>query len=310
MMHLHRRPLPQRLRAAPSAGGLAIIACHFNFAGFVRPRANLVRFCRQMHTLGIPVYGAEAHLAITDPFTRTWDNWLQIPVSNRQLVFQKEALLQRLVEEVPKVHQMLAWVDADVWFGNPNWKKESEEMLELFKVIQLFSQAHWTDIDGRIIESKKSCVDVGMTDKWHGHPGFAWAARRDFLEEIGLYCYGPVGHGDTMMACTFLDQELLRGSLMGLGKDSPRSHFRRWEAKAKPAAVGHVGYIGGDLYHEWHGHRQHRSYYERNGLIKDLIPERHIRMGSNGLLEWTPETPTAMIKAVAGYFPSRHEDGP
>lgn len=309
MMKLRRRPPPQRLRAAPSVGGLAVITCHFNFAGFTRPRQNLIRFCRQMHTMGIPVYGTEAYLVGTQPFTETWDNWLQIPVNQRQIVFQKEALLMRLVQEVPKVHQMLAWVDADVWFGNAQWRRHTEEMLENFKVVQLFSKAHWTDIDGRIIDTKLSCVEAGMSNKWLGHPGFAWAAQRDFIQNVGLFRYGPVGHGDTLMACTFLDQPLLESAIMGLGRDSPASHFRKWEPHARKEASGSVGHIGGDLYHEWHGHRQNRAYYERNRLLTQLIPEKHIALGENGLLQWTPETPASMIKAVAGYFPTRKEDG-
>lgn len=310
MMRLRHRPPPQRLVAAPSVGGLAILTCHFNFAGYTRPRQNLVRFCRQMQTMGVPVYGAEAYFIGTDPFTRTWDNWIQIPVHPRQLVFQKEALLQLLVQDVPKVHQHLAWVDADVWFGNPNWRKQAEEMLEVFKIIQLFSVAHWTDIDGRILESKRSCVDVGMTEKWHMHPGFAWASRRDVLEKVGLFQFAPLGHADTMMACTFMDQPLLKGGAMGLGRDVPESHFRKWEAVAKPEIAGSVGYIGGDLYHEWHGHRQKRSYYERGHLLKEFVSHEHIKLANNGLLEWTTQAPTSMIKAVAGYFPSRQEDGP
>lgn len=309
MMRLRRQPPPQRLRAAPSVGGMAVITCHFNFAGFKRPQQNLIRFCRQMHTMGIPVYGAEAYMEGREPFTRTWQNWLQIPVNLRQICFQKEALLQRLVQEVPKVHQTLAWIDADIWFGNPKWKQETETMLTVFDVVQMFSMAHWTDIDGTIVDSKKSCVDVGITDKWDGHPGFAWAARRDFLEKIGLFTYGPVGHGDTIMACTFLEQPLLKGTLLGLGRDSPNSHFRRWEAKARPYVTGKVGYVGGDIYHEWHGHRVNRSYYERNRLLQHYVPEEHIRIAENGLLEWTPAAPKDLIKNVASYFPSRKEDG-
>lgn len=308
-MRLRHRPPPQRLRAAPSVGGLAVITCHFNFAGFIRPRQNLIRFCRQMTSMGIPVYGAEAYAPGQQPFTESWDNWIQIPVNNRQIVFQKEALLQLLVNQVPKVHPMLGWVDADVWFGNMQWRRHAEEMLEHFPVIQLFSSAHWTDIDGRIIDSKLSCVETGMTDKWNGHPGFAWAARREFLEDIHLFRFGPVGHGDTMMACTFMDQPLLKGTLLGLGKDSPKSHFRQWEKRAREATHGCAGYIGGDLYHEWHGHRKNRSYYERNTLLRDFIPEKHIRVADNGLLEWTPDAPVGLIRAVANYFPSRQEDG-
>ena len=70
-----------------------------------------------------------------------------------------------------------------------------------------------------------------------------------------------------------------------------------------------LGYVEGDLWHEWHGNRKDRKYAQRAKIIESMDVLRDIRMNSEGFLEWTPQTDKRMILDVANYFKERQEDG-
>ena len=59
----------------------------------------------------------------------------------RDVMWQKERLLNLTIDRVPDRYTKIVWVDADVLFTNPRWIVEASERLDDFPVIQPFSHA-------------------------------------------------------------------------------------------------------------------------------------------------------------------------
>ncbi len=151
-------------------------------------------------------------------------------------------------------------------------------------------------------------VPIGLTR--HGHPGFAWAARRDLLMSHGLYEACVAGDGDHMMAhaaCGNWDSRCVYSSIVG---SDHRNHFRQWATEFYKDAQGRIGYVPGMILHLWHGDIQNKKSY-RNVVKLDaheFDPTRDIRVGPGGALEWNSSKPE-LHRSLRNYFASRKEDG-
>lgn len=307
---VRRRPRLVSIPAAQADGGdIAVITCHFNWAGFKRPVQNLQRFLRQMQRDKIPVYGVEVQIPGVPFATEGNKNWLHLHAGSNNILFQKEALLNLAASRLPAHFTKIAWVDADLWFEEPDWLGRTSAVLENSKICQPFGQAWWTNKDGSVALGKPPAVIVGI-NKGVGHPGFAWAARRSFFTEVGgLYALSPVGSGDSVLATVLLNQNPTNDGLMfGVGVN--HTEYNRWSLRvidwlrdSKPA------FVPGAIWHEWHGDREDRKYVSRREMLRDFDCCKHLRIGADGLIQWRDGAPQDLITAVREYFTSRKEDG-
>lgn len=288
---------------------LACITSHFNFAGFTRLRQNLWRFVRQMRSYAIPCYGSELHLDSQKPFTHGWENWRQISCDNRGIMFQKEALLNLLVRDLPPEVQYVAWIDGDVTFMNRFWVRDTLEVLEHFKVCQLFTRCLFTRKDGSAEFMWNGSGATGKMDLTKAHPGFAWAARREFWDVGGLYPFAVTGAGDVIVAAALQGCGLPLSFKESLGADAGGEYFHRWNTAVHGWSGDSVGYIGGDLVHEFHGTHKDRDYAARKDALKSLVASQHLKMRSDGVLQWTDSAPSALRGYMSEYFLARREDG-
>jgi len=285
---------------------LAVVTCFYSFAGYKRPVANLHRFLRQMRRDGIPVFGVEAYLPARPIHTRTCAGWRQIQVDRAtQVLWHKEALLNLAEKMVPEEYDAIAWVDADVWFSNPNWARETQELLEHADVAQLFEEAVWTSEIGVQQMRKPSVAKVPLNPTWPSHPGFAWAMRRDFWNQIGgLYPFALSGGCDSIMAIAFQGTSLWPFLKQHLGKN--HTPFNEWVAKVgKPR----LAYTSGQCWHEWHGSREDRDYVGRAQRVSVLEVGKDLILAPNGLPAWTEHASPALVKDIANHFIRRNEDG-
>lgn len=283
---------------------LAVVTCHFNFAGYTRPRQNLWRFLRQIERDGIPVYGVEVY-AESAPITRGTKNWIQIEANCNQIMWQKEAALNLAEKMVPESYSNIAWIDADVWFDRPDWANATEKSLRKNDVVQMFRNAQLTDRDGSIFMKRESVGLSCLTQKWDTHPGFAWAMRRELWRKgNGLYPLAITGGADTLMSLTFWGREPWEGVWILQG--SNRLLYHQWAKNYEGVSVGAVPM---DCYHEWHGEFKNRGYSERAKALSTLDSDKHLKIGENGLMEFTSEADPDLILAMHQYYFSRREDG-
>lgn len=285
---------------------LACVSCHYNYAGFKRPRQNLRRFLRQVRRDGAPCFGVELCRPGQDPATADNPSWRHFTIDpDKHMLWQKEALLNLAEELVPEDYTAVAWIDADVWFDNPNWVSEAERALTEHDVIQLFETSHWTTEDGSVEKSYPSAVIVGLDDTWQGHPGFAWAMTRDYWRRIrGLFDRAITGCNDTVMHLAFANKPLWAALEAQFGLTDTR--FKEWRARV---GTPRMGWIAGDCYHEWHGTREDRKYWERTQLVSSVDTDRDLTLSPDGFLEWMPHVERPIIEAIKRHFMERNEDG-
>ncbi len=284
---------------------LAVVTCFFNFAGFKRPQSNLHRFLRQMKRDGVLVFGVEMSfdgrfLTIGQP------HWTQVVLDPKtQSLWQKEAALNLAAKSLPPEVTAVAWVDADVWFANPNWAPDTLDALQDHDIVQMFDTCHWTEEDGRVTESLPSCGKSGLPPTGKAHSGFAWAMRRELWDKAGgLYPYVMSGGADSVMVATFQRRGFWSRVWCHVGED--REPLIKWSAAFKGVSVGHTP---GELYHEWHGSAKNRDYIGRAERLSSFHVTRHLEFDKRGLLRWTEGAPDTIVKIAADYFPSRREDG-
>lgn len=294
---------------------LAVITCHFNWANFDMPVRNLHRFMRQMDRYNVPVYGVELFLKNHPCEMAGRKGWRCIEVTENAILWQKEALLNMAEKMVPKEFDVVAAIDADVEFTNPNWERDTLRAMRFHPVVQLFGTAKWTDRRGRIIRTRDAVTKAGLDmDKWTTHPGFAWAFTREFWRQMGgWYDAAPMGAGDTLLCVALqkkpLPEKWIENTYSYLGPLN-HAHFDEWKAKVQKAMLGHAyGYVPGDLIHEWHGDLKNRNYHRRHEFIEGYNIRRHVKKSKAGFLEWSFWTPPKLRRDMVNYFALRDEDG-
>lgn len=309
-----------RAESVPIGGrlqNLAVITTHYNPCGFRRPRENYHRFAAGIEAAGVPLWTAE--LAYDDdPF--------HLPASDRTLrlrgsrhlhyLWQKERLLNLLIERLPSEVDAIAWIDADVLLLNPHWVQSACEQLASHAVVQLFADGYDLKPNGQL-ERLRHSTGWALTEKLsdsfdytRSHPGFAWAARASLLRRHGLYDGMVTGSGDALMLAGFAGTNLPMAMRLN---PSWRAHLGRWAAAVARDSLGRVGCVPGSILHHWHGSRSNRRYNERLTQLTrfDFNPESDLRLDENGLWAWSAAAlrhKRAMVDLVRDYFAQRNED--
>lgn len=173
----------------------------------------------------------------------------------------------------------LAWIDADVSFSSLRWPEETIHALQHYHVVQMFSQAAFLSPTQEVLWTCPSAFKVFVDKGYHqipplapryiakGHPGLAWACRRDTWEHIeGLLDTGISGSGDTLMAWA------LRGRWDGYLPPHPLSAgyiaaLKRWARRCDVHVQQNVGFVPGCCLHFWHGKADLRGYDKRWQII-------------------------------------------
>lgn len=287
---------------------LAVISCHFNPCGFSRPRQNLHRFRQEM--AGVPIYFVE--LSFDGTFELPPDpNVLQIKGNRSNLLWQKERLINIASKQLPSEITAIAWIDADISFGNPLWYTDTISELSKTPVVQLFEQAYWLSKTGRITHQLDSVAAVQRygkgENKPYPHPGFAWAMRRELFDDIGgLFDSDIIGSGDAWMAHAFFAHPY--ACMIGDVPETLHREYFRW----KSAIREHVPFIGcvpGGVFHHFHGTREDRQYLSRKQIYSQhkVDLDQEVLIDRNGL--WTIRDPqSAFAQSVNQYFKNRKED--
>jgi hypothetical protein len=223
------------------------------------------------------------------------------------LLFHKEALLNKIVEQLPEEFKYVFWVDADVLFTNKDWLVEGTQRLrERCSVVQPFeycihlernqiaptfdvnSQRWAVSMPERRHKSMwrsfaaVQCLDHASAKSEnydrHGHVGFAWGARREVLENCPFYELAVVGGADHILAHAAVGE--IPHSCITKGFADNINNVEAWSKEFFAAAKGKIGYVPGDLYHIWHGDIAKRQYLKR---VQDFTgPSKDLKRDKNG----------------------------
>ena len=271
-----------------------------------------------LHTVEL-AFGDRAY-EVTEP-----DNPHHLQLRTYSELWHKERLLNLLIAKVVRQHpdaKYFAWIDADVNFQNPNWVRETIEALQHYHVIQMFEHCHNVGPDHRIISSLESMIAGWLAHGFigwhcpgrqrygfHYHPGFAWAATRWALDQLGgLFDVCVAGSGDTHMAAA-----LCGNWRFGFPPELQRTSYGRaleaWARRADRTIERNVGCLKGSCFHRWHGKSKERGYNTRwDMLIKHRFdPPFDLQNDVHGLLAWSGQNP-GLQNAIRRSLASRNED--
>lgn len=300
---------------------LCAITAYFNPLNFEAPRKNYELFEAQFLASGVPLYVVEHEIAgcVSRPL-QCHANLIR--TRGRDFIWHRERLINLALPRVPKNFDAIAWVDADILFANPDWQAEAEQRLRDFPVVQLFERVvrlppGQTSFDAgggdRFPGMAKACSEnraaLQLTRLQHGHTGFAWACRRDCLEQFRLYEGDPIGGADHLMAHTFfgdLDSHCIRERFSK--NDAAHRHYREWADRTNGIILGRVSYIPGEILHLWHGHPLNRRYMEGRDELQALgfDPYRDVKYDEE-VLAWA-DNRRDLADWARRYWEDRKED--
>ena len=245
-----------------------------------------------------------------------------LQIRSQSIAWQKERLLNVLIQQLPDRFSKVAWIDADILFSNPKWLPETSDALQDYAVVQPFESAIRLPERGFDVQAmpqevaisfaalfRKQPESVEGNDFWaHGHTGFAWAGRRDWLQETGLYDAALSGTADHLMAHAFVGTWECPCVFERMQPGPRWAHFDSWCRESYDAVRSSVSSIPGTVYSFWHGSVISRNdgYYRADHRLDELgyDPGRDIGIGPSGALEWT-STKSSLHQWAIDYFHSR-----
>ena len=250
-------------------------------------------------------------------------------------LWHKENALNLLFAHVLRTHpeaEYFAWIDADVTFARPDWAYETLQQLQHYAVVQMFS--HCLDLgpkyepvggirnsfvwmyynepkpvqDKRWGAMRTADGSYGYAKGGYWHPGFAWAARRSALDQLGcLLDFCIVGSADWHMAACLIGEG--EKTISRQLHPSYKREVLAWQDRATRNIRGNIGYVDGLLSHHWHGRKVDRHYTDRWRILVDnkFNPETDLNRDTQGLYVLTDRS-ASLRDGIRTYFRSRNED--
>lgn len=292
-----------RIKMGAVPGEFAAVTCFFSPSGFKKPIANYWQFRKAFKG---PLYTIECLFGDQTPSIPD-----ALHVRAEDVLWHKEALLNILIRSLPDFVKKVAWVDADLLFPD-DWHIQASIALENYPVVQGFHEAISMNSDGsdatpRLGVAAAECFGSQTAFNFSlSHPGFAWAARRSVIEDIGLLDFHFTGGADSLMAFGFF------------GRD-PSSFFREkynlqmlarmieWKDEITARIGGNVGFVDCDIRHLWHGSKEDRKYVERIEMLRSIDLDRDL-VADGQLWKWADRVPEIKRDLIRDYFASRKED--
>lgn len=300
-----------------------VVTSYFNPARYKTKRQNFNAFMAGMSAVGANVLVAELAFG-EEPFElEPSSNVLQL--RGDAVMWQKERLLNMAAARLPPSCTKIGWFDADVIFKEADWLERTCEALDQYMVVQPFSHAvrlHRNNRDDGTGILDESFASVYVRDpalgrsgpfQSHGHTGYAWAARRELFQNVGLYDAAIAGSADHVMAHAFIAGMIRSPCIPRTFLGSPRyaDHFLRWGVEARDLVRARVGVVPGRILHLWHGDLRNRRYWQREREFCgfNFDPERDLEVDENGLWTWSQEASKPLRVWAESLFGSRDEDG-
>lgn len=300
-----------------------VIAAYFNPARYKTKRQNFDRFLAGMTAVGANLLVVELAFGDGEFELDPGEHVLQLRA--RDVMWQKERLLNVAAAHLPASCRKVGWFDADILFMESDWLERTCAALDHAVVVQPFSYMVRLNRDNRDDGSAPSVESFAVrfvrdpqlarfgNYLQHGHTGYAWAARRELFEQCGLYDVCLTGSNDHLMAHAFTATIATSPCMVDvLGAPRPDAqHFIKWGLRARDLVAGKVGVVPGRILHLWHGEHADRRYAQLDAEFRTLgfDPDRHVRHDENGLLQWTAAAPGPIREWARGMFETRDEDG-
>jgi hypothetical protein len=246
------------------------------------------------------------------------DNPRHLMLRTSSEAWVKESMINLGVRYLlPRHWKYVAWIDADVEFRRTDWAQETLHQLQHWAVVQPWQQCSDLGPHGNVLQIHTSFGSLAATgakmqakasDPYpFGHPGFAWAARRDLWEATGgLMDHCILGSGDHHMAHAMVGR--VEPSIHGSCTESYARRCQDWARRATRVTGGQVGFAVGRIEHHFHGPKKNRFYQERWQILVDnhFDPDTDLTHDEQGLIQLVGKP--RLEAALRAYNRSRAED--
>jgi len=238
------------------------------------------------------------------------ESFIRLKGGEENLMWQKERILNIALENIPKEYTNVAWLDCDVIFENTNWKEDLHLKLNDHSVVQLFEKVTWLNEDKTL---NKEFSTIVKSDKMpDGHPGFAWAARREELDKFKFFEYSIDGGGDTYMYFCFSGKKILYCENQINKLHGFEYKINDYIKLLNENMLSDVGYVDGTIKHMFHGKYENRKYVDRYTTLNDnkYDPVKDLFIDDNGLFKWNLKNKSALAiqNYIKQYYKFRKEN--
>jgi hypothetical protein len=298
---------------------LHVITCINNYVRYRRRYELFHKFKKQMdENKHVILYIVE--IAFGDrPFMVTdHGNPRHLQLRTDTELWHKENALNLLVQRLPLDWKYMAWIDADLQFVNTDFAHETIHQLQHYKIVQMFATAANLGPGEEVISVHKGLMYQYLNGKItakskqyseFGHPGFAWAIRREaFTQMGGLIDFAILGAGDHHMALAWIG--LVDRAFPPKISAQYQRRLYEFQSLCEEHIKRNVGYTPGTVLHSWHGSFQNRRYCERWQIliINDYNPDTDIKRDWQGLYTFATDAKIGLRDGIRLYFRQRNED--
>jgi len=232
------------------------------------------------------------------------------------VIWSKENLINYAINRLPRHAKYVAWIDTDVQFNRPDWVQETLHQLQLYPIVQMWSHADDLGPNSETLQQHTSFAyqlvhgKLKLTQKYacKWHPGYAFATRIDFLNNIGcLPDYCVVGSADRMLCLSVIGK--LSEHLDKRFSEGYRNKLIDLERRCIKYGNYAMGCVVGTIQHFFHGKKANRKYVERNDIIikHKYDPNTDLKMNRYGILEIDDDA-YLLRDDLYRYFLVRNED--
>lgn len=330
---------PHRHERMPELDQLYVVTTIFNPMRYKSRYELFWSFRDHMRDLGAKLMVIEVALG-DRPFEVTQPgNPLHVQLRTTQEFWLKECALNVGISRLPTDWKYVMWADADIHFARSDILEETVHQLQHYHIVQCWEDAIDLGPRGEVIEVHKGFVwswhnlDEALQlvgGSWHEiekqcpyyyagpkgkksrtailHPGYAWAARREALVDLGgLFDVGLLGAADHHMAHCLVGRGL-KASPTRLSPGYKRA-LVEWEKRANTHIRGNIGVVPGSITHSFHGKKKDRKYRDRWEILfkHNFEPDTDLKRDWNGLYALTHHG-QRMRNDLRRYFIARCED--
>lgn len=235
-------------------------------------------------------------------------------------LWHKENLINIATYHLPHDWEYMAWIDADVEFQRKDWAAETLRQLQHYDIVQLFSHAIDMGPNGESLRRH-----LGFCYLWHqkkinpdpksdlykeaGHPGYAFAIKREMYDNLGGLLEFPIlGAADHHMCKAWIGR--VEESYPSSIHQNYKTLCINYQTRCNNHLKQNIGYVSGILLHYWHGTKANRRYHERWDILvnNSYDPLFDVKKNSNNL--WILEGNKPKLRDdLRNYFRARNEDG-
>jgi hypothetical protein len=258
------------------------------------------------------------------------DAEILLQLKTKNILWQKERLINIGLKYLPKDCDKFAWIDSDIIFKNNNWINETCKLLESYIIVQPFSQVillprklfeinptknfseykkkfEKISIAYAIKNLNKKKEDPSVFSVYH--TGLAWASRREIYDKNRFYDKFIVGGADQFMSYSFYNNKPYSDKDF-LYNQKIIKDYNKWANNIYKYVKGSVYCTKGSILHLWHGRIKNRFYRLREGILKkyNFDPNKDIKLDKDNCWIWATHKPK-LHKSIKRYFWMRNEEG-